>query len=331
MRMIKKLLTLALALLLPATALAEVYEGTTAALSTVTVTAGTSGLVQGIDAAAGSRVDAGDALVSLKAERVFASQDGTVSLVNARVGDAVDGTLLEVTPLNRYQIHCTVDKAYQSAEATLVHSGETVYVRCTTDGTHRAIGLLTRVDGSEYRVITLGGELYLGETVYLYRDEAFTASQRIGIGTVVANDAQGYEASGTVTGLWVEEGDEVERGQLLYAMNGGTVVAPVSGIISAVSIQPGDRIESEAVVAEIVPDGQVCVELRVSESEAARFSTGQSVRLTKANDPDEITFGGTVADVAWVAEDDRYAVRIMPEEGLNLSLGMSVTVRTAEE
>jgi len=42
---------------------------------------------------------------------------------------------------------------------------------------------------------------------------------------VVANDAQGYEASGTVTGLWVEEGDGVERGQLLYAVNGGTVVA----------------------------------------------------------------------------------------------------------
>ena len=331
MRMIKKLLTLALALLLPTTALAEVYEGTTAALSTVTVTAGTSGLVQGIDAVAGSRVDAGDALVSLKAERVFASQDGTVSLVNARVGDAVDGTLLEVTPLNRYQIHCTVDKAYQSAEATLVHSGETVYVRCTTDGTHRAIGLLTRVDGSEYRVITLGGELYLGETVYLYRDEAFTASQRIGIGTVVANDAQGYEASGTVTGLWVEECDEVERGQLLYEVNGGTVDAPVSGIVTSVSVKAGEAVEEGQAVAEIVPDGQVCVEIQVGEGEASKFSKEQRVTLTQTYDAEEKAFGGTVVGSAWLAEDALYTVRILPDAGMQLPLGMSVTVRTQED
>ena len=328
--MFKKLLTLALALLLSATALAEVYEGVTAALSTVTVAAENSGLVQAIDAAVGSHVDAGDALASLKPERVFAAQDGTVSMVNAQVGDAVDGTLLEVAPLNRYQIHCTVDKAWQSAEATLVHSGETVYVRCTTDGTHRAIGMLTRVEGSEYRVVTLGGELYLGETVYLYRDEAFTASQRIGIGTVVANDTLCYEASGTVTGLWVEDGDEVERGQLLYAVNGGSVVAPVSGIVTAVSAQPGDRLEAEAVVAEIVPDGQVCALIQVSESEAASFTPGQRVWLTGTHDPEETTFAGTVESIAWVAENSQYAVRILPEEGLEWPLGMSVTVRTGE-
>ena len=329
--MFTKLFTLALALLLSATALAEVYEGTTAALSTVTVAAETSGLVQEIDAAAGSHVDAGEALVSMKPERVFATQDGTVSMVNAQVGDAVDGTLLEVTPLNRYQIHCTVDKAYQSAEATLVHSGETVYVRCTSDGTHRAIGVLTRVEGSEYRVVTLGGELYLGETVYLYRDEAFTASQRIGIGTVVANDPQSYEASGTVTSLWVEAGDGVERGQLLYAVNGETVSAPVSGIVTAVSVQPGDRIEADNLVAEIVPDGQVCAVIQVSESEASRFSPGQLVRLTKTYGPDETTFPGTVESISWVAENDQYAVRILPEAGVELPLGMSVTVRTSEE
>ena len=327
----KKLTILLLALTLTASALAEAYEGTTAPLSTTVITAEVSGIVQALDVEAGSHVKSGDVMASLKPERVFAAQDGSISLVNAREGDSIDGTLLALLPLERYLIYCTVDKAYQSAESTLVHSGETVYVRCTTDGSHRAVGVLTEIESEEYRVLTLGGELYLGETVYLYRSDEFTASQRIGIGTVVSNDTQDYAASGTVSRLMVEEGDAVERGQLLYEINGGTIDAPVSGIVTAVNVKAGETVEADQAVVEIVPDGQVCVELRVSESEAARFSTGQSVRLTKANDPDEITFGGTVADVAWVAEDDRYAVRIMPEEGLNLPLGMSVTVRTAEE
>ena len=56
--MFRKLTVLLLALLLPASALAEVYEGTTAALSAVTVTAERAGVV-GAAVEAGSRVEAG--------------------------------------------------------------------------------------------------------------------------------------------------------------------------------------------------------------------------------------------------------------------------------
>ena len=329
--MLKKLTTLLLALLLSTAALAEVYEGSTSALSTEVVTVDTPGLVRNIEVAPGSRVNAGDALLALKGERVFSAGDGTVSLVNAGVGDDIDGTLLEVMPLERYAIYCTVDKAYQSAESTRVHSGETVYVRCTADGSHRAVGVLTRIEGDEYRVITIGGELYLGETVYLYRDSGFTADQRIGIGTVVASDTQGYAASGTVTGLAVAEGDAVERGQLLYEVNGGEITAPVSGIVTAVSVQKGDRVEADQAVAEIVPDGQVCVAIQVSQTDAAQFAVGQRVALTRTHDADEKTFGGTVADIAWLTEGENYTVRILPEDGVQLPLGMSVTVRTNED
>ena len=53
--MFRKLTVLLLALLLPASVLAEVYEGTTAALSAVTVTAERAGVV-GAAVEAGSRV-----------------------------------------------------------------------------------------------------------------------------------------------------------------------------------------------------------------------------------------------------------------------------------
>ena len=327
----KKLTILLLALTLTTSALAEAYEGTTAPLSTAVVTAESSGIVQSLDVEAGNHVKSGDVMATLKPERTFAAQDGSISLVNAREGDRIDGTLLALMPLERYMIYCTVDKAYQSTESTLVHSGETVYVRCTADGSHRAVGVLTEIEGEEYRVVTLGGELYLGETVYLYRSDAFTASQRIGIGTVVSNDTQSYEASGTVSRLMVEEGDTVERGQLLYEINGGTIGAPVSGIVTAVNVRAGEAVEADQIMAEIVPDGQVCVEIQVNESDASSFTKGYRVALTQTFDAEERTFGGTVVDSAWLAEDALYTVRILPDEGLQLPLGMSVTVRTQED
>jgi biotin carboxyl carrier protein len=329
--MMKKLTILLLTLMLTASALAEAYEGTTALMSTAVVTAAASGIVQSLDVEVGSRVEAGEVMASLKPERVFAAQDGSISLVNATEGDRIDGTLLELMPLERYLIYCTVSKAYQSAKSTLVHSGETVYVRCTADGSHRAVGVLTAIDGAEYRVTTIGGELYLGETVYLYRDADFTASQRIGIGTVVANDIQSYSADGTVTRLAVSEGEAVERGQLLYEVNGGVIEAPVSGIVTDVIVQKGEAVAEGQTVAWIVPEGQVCVKIQVDEGDISGFAKGQRVTMTRSYDFEENAFGGTVIDCAWTAQDALYTVRILPEEGIELPLGLSVTVRTENQ
>ncbi|MDO4867376.1 MAG: HlyD family efflux transporter periplasmic adaptor subunit [Clostridia bacterium] len=326
--MLKRLTALALAALLalmPA-ALAEVYEGVTAALSTVTVLSAASGAVAELDARIGDWVEAGQALATLSAEPTFATQDGTVSLINAREGEDVSGDCLELLPVNLYEIYCTVDKAYQSADSTLVHSGETLYVKCTADGSHRAVGVVTAIDGEEYRVVTLGGELYVGETVYLYRDEDFTTAQRVGIGTVLSSDPEVYRAEGTVTRMCVAEGDFVERGQLLFTLNGGGIDAPADGILTALSLSPGDSVAEDQAVAEIVPADQICVELRVDEDAAARIRPGDEAELYFADRP-EISVPGTVDSVAWIAADGEYAVRVLPGTDAALSLGMSVSAR----
>lgn len=325
--MFKKLTALALALLLGATALAEVYEGTTAALSTVAVVSDAAGTLASVEATVGARVEAGDALLELSGTPTFATQDGTVSLLTAWEGDEVDGEVLQVAPLERYQIYCTVDKAYQSAETTLVHSGETVYVKCTADSSHRAVGVVTAIDGEEYRVLTLGGELYVGETVYLYRDSDFTVAQRVGIGTVVSSDTESYSASGTLTRLFVDAGDTVERGQRLYEIGGGTVAAPVSGILSAVSAQAGDAVEDGQVVAEIVPDDAICVEISVEESEAAQIAVGDAAQIRFADDDEDARWNGVVTAVSQLAESGAYTVYIEVRAERALSLGMSCEVR----
>ena len=325
--MLRKLTILLAALLLCGTALAEVYEGATAAIRAVSVVAEASGTVRALEAQAGDRVSAGDSLVRLEPERAFASQDGTVSLVSAAAGDDVDGEVLQIAPLERYQIYCTVDKAYQSAETTLVHSGETVYVKCTADGTHRATGVITLIEGEEYRVLTLGGELYIGETVYLYRDADFTTALRVGIGTVVSSDTESYTAAGALTRLAVDAGDTVERGQLLFEVGGGDVAAPVSGIVSAVSVRKGDAVESGQVAAEIVPDDGICVEISLDEGEAARLSVGDVAQIHFADDAEDVTWPGTVIGISALAESGAYTVYVQPQAQRPLSLGMSAEVR----
>lgn len=326
--MLKRWLALLLALLsLAAPALAEVYTGTTAALSTVTVRAEDAGAIGAAQVVVGQRVEAGQSLYGMRSERTFAGQDGTVSLVSADVGDTVSGEVLELMPTQRYTLHCTVDSAYKSAESKLVHSGETVYAKCTHDGTHRAIGIVTEIDGAEYRVLTLGGELYVGETVYLYRDDAFTAAQRVGIGTVVVSDTQSYSAEGRLTDLRVSEGDNVERGQLLYATGGGEITAPVGGIVAALSCGAGDAVEADQAVAEIVPADAVGVAAQVDEAGAAQFAVGDRLALTFAGCEDEDAVPGIVVGISGLAESDGYTVYIRPETDIALPLGMSVEVR----
>lgn len=328
MEMLKRwCIPLLILLSLSSAAVAEVYEGKTLALTTLTVCAEYSGTVEAVEALEGQRINAGDAIVRLKPEKTFASQDGTVSLVNAEAGDTVNGAVLEVMPTERYTIHCTVDKAYQSAASTLVHSGETVYIKCTKDGTHRAVGVITGIDGAEYRVLTLGGELYLGETVYLYRDADFTSTQRVGIGTAVVSDTQSYEADGRLTRLRVAAGDSVERGQLLFEINGGEILSPAGGIITSVSCRAGEGVEQNQAVAELVPEDGIGVEIEVDETDAARIAVGDSARLTFAGRESEEAVAGTVIEVSAIAESGKYAVRIRPETPQALPQGMSVEVR----
>ena len=263
--MLKRSLTLLAALALAtAPALAEVYPGTTVARSTVPVVAESGGALETLSLLPGQRVAAGEVLGATAVQKLFATQDGTVALCHAREGDAVDGAVLEIAPTSRYTVYCTVESAYSSPETQLVHSGEQLYLRCTANGTHRAVGVVTSIDGAEYRVEVIGGELYVGETVNLYRDADFSTTRRVGVGTAVVAEPIEYTASGTLIELCVQEGEEVERGELLftYAQSDDTqIVSPAYGVIVNVLAAPGDLLQSGQTVAELVQPEDVRIQV----------------------------------------------------------------------
>lgn len=317
------------ALLLTGCALAEIYEGVTAAARVEVVEAETGGVLDALEVRQGERVEAGQSIGSVRSTRVFASQDGTVARISVGEGDEAQGTILEIAPVERYQIYCTVSEAYDSAESSLVHCGEELYIKCTENGTHRGVGVITGIDGEEFHVMTVGGELYVGETVYLYRDADFTKKQRVGIGTVLGSDTQIYEGSGTVVRLHVAEGEYVERGELLYELaeaQNCAVVAPMSGIVTEIYASSGERVEAGQSVAGIVSPEDIRVEIHVDETAAARLEVGEAVEMVFDADESETPAKGAVTRISRIAADGLYTVQIRPEECSELLLGMSVSV-----
>ena len=332
--MAKKLLAalIAACLLAPCAALAEVWQGTAEAGRTTVVTAETGGVLDWIGVEPGDAIGAGEVIGEIRTTKVYATQDGTVATLSIQAGDSADGTVLELAPVDPYAIYCTVDGAYDDPAAQLVHAGETVYVRCTVNGTHRAVGTVAMMEGNEYRVIPTGGELYVGEVVELYRDEACSDEQCVGVGTVVESDVETYSAQGTVTAVHVSAGEFVERGELLFEYVSGdsaSLTAEEGGVVVSVAAEAGDSIESGASVVKIAPAEDICVEFRVAEEDAALISIGDRVTLVYAWDADERETGGTVCEISSLAEDGTFAVRVVPDEPLEW-LGLTVEVRTDE-
>ena len=331
--MLKKSLSLLAALALAASpALAEPYAGATVASRTTALVSASGGVLESLSLLPGQSVAAGETVGSTRAEKVFAAWDGTVALCCADAGDAVDGTVLEISPTSRYTVYCTVDGAYSDPETELVHIGEQLYLRCTANGTHKAVGVVTSIDGAEYQVEVIGGELYVGEVVNLYRDADFSAARRVGVGTAVVAEPIEYSASGTLIELCVQEGEIIERGELLFTWaqaDSTQIVSPAGGVVASVLVAPGDVLKIGQTVAELVQPGDVRIQVQLTAADAARIQFGDAATYIRADDPTETPRSAIVEGVSAIADGEGYVVLLIPED-FDLPLGLSVEVHIDE-
>lgn len=331
--MLKKSLSLLAALALAVSpALAETYAGTTVASRTTALVSASGGVLESLSLLPGQSVAAGETVGSTRAEKVFAAWDGTVALCCADAGDAVDGTVLEISPTSRYTVYCTVDGAYSDPETELVHIGEQLYLRCTANGTHKAVGVVTSIDGAEYQVEVIGGELYVGEVVNLYRDADFSAARRVGVGTAVVAEPIEYSASGTLIELCVQEGEIIERGELLFTWaqaDSTQIVSPAGGVVASVLVAPGDVLKIGQTVAELVQPGDVRIQVQLTAADAARIQFGDAATYIRADDPTETPRSAIVEGVSAIADGEGYVVLLIPED-FDLPLGLSVEVHIDE-
>lgn len=327
----KQIVVFLLLFLLPVqAAFGETYTGKTVAAWTETIQAQSGGILQELSLTAGQGINDGETVGSVKPTAVYTRQDGTVARITATAGDAIDGTVLELSPESRFTVSCTAEGAYERADNQLVHCGETVYIRCINDGSHRGVGIITQVTGSTYQVMATGGDFYNGETVRLYRKRGYPYLSLIGEGTVVASETEAYTASGTMIELHVQEGEQVERGQLLFTYGEECnllLSSPCDGTLMEISVSVGDIVEKGQAVATLVPYEALRIEMQVNEEDLSTVSIGMDVSIIRADDPEEKPLSGVIEEISWMSENESYTVRILPES-FNLPLGLSVEIET---
>ena len=166
----------------------------------------------------------------------------------------------------------TLDDAYDTAANKYITLGESVYMRCSADGTHRAIGRVVDIEGSNYTVEVTGGELYMEETVYIYREDSYESSSRIGSGTVSRSQEIAVSGTGLVASICVGEARASSGGSFCSpawtrdsaesAARGGSVISTASGVVTSVAARVGQALGRGASVICVCPDGAMCVELR---------------------------------------------------------------------
>ena len=355
--MTKKLLALVLALTLltglTLSARAEIelsYEGVVVAGETVPVTAAFGGRVAGMKLRKGDLVNKGDVIAEIATTLNYAPLEGTVTGIYAAEGDDADaiatryGAVMYIEPTFLFNDTATTEKAYNKSENKYIHLGEKVYLSCTADGTHQGTGMVAGLTEEGYTVEVTGGEFYMGETVGIYRQSNYAAESRIGRGTVGRTAPVAVKGTGSVLRLHVENGDFVERGELLFEtvdglLDGlyapdGRVIAPVTGVVASVDTASGESVTKGASLVKMYPTESMQIELSIPEADLFELKEGGQVDIEFTWDNDEsMNYKGMISSISHLSEEaasgsDKtiYKAYVTFEPDERVRLGMSVIV-----
>jgi len=324
------------------------FEGTVVAGETVSVFAPYGGVISRMALRQGELLQVGDEAARIKTTRVLATEEGTVRGVFAKEGDSAAQTVLYLAPVSKYTLSCSIDNAYDKAETKYVAIGEKVYIKCTQDGSHKAEGIITAVSGSNYTVQATAGELYMEETVYLYRTPDYKSSHRVGSGTVNRTEAIPVTGSGSLLKLHVQDGEEVERGQLLFETVEGDIDAlvstdsiirsTVSGVVAEVNMAAGQHVNKNDVLFTMHQAQNYQIRFSIPEEELNSVNPGDKAKLYfNWNEDKSEPFDGTVTEVSYVSEETdgevAYSgyISFTPDETVRLGMNVSVIVEDVDE
>lgn len=207
---------------------------------------------------------------------------------------------------------------------------------------------LYRLFGAEEERVPVTGMLTYGAL-----NEAIEGS-----GTTTPADSVTYEINGTVLEWYVEEGQDVEAGDLLYVLDSSEaedelleyeveldavyeqvselqenisnqqVTASFSGRIEGIQVEVGDNVQNGSVLATLIDDSTMKATLYFSDSYQGTIRTGMSVTLSIQDQM--LTKTGTVTgiqDVDYVTPEGMncFAVTVSVENPGSFTEGTTVT------
>lgn len=321
----------------------ERFDGQVVSGDTVSVTAPFGGTVKSCGLRVGALVNVNDVIVTLSTTRVIATEDGTIRGVFASPGDSAENTVLYLAPVSKFTVSASISKAYESADATFVTIGEKVYLRCTRDGSHRAVGVVTAVKGSGYTVQTTAGELYMEETVNIYRTADYAAKQCIGSGQVSRAEALAVTGTGSILKMHVRDGDEVERGQILFETVAGDIAGQVyadgnvhstaAGVIAEVKVKTGQQVSQNDVLMTVYQPSGYQIRMEIPEDMLSVVKPGDACSIYfNWNEDESLAYPGTIAEISYMSNtadsgaETTYAAYVSFQADENVRLGMNVTV-----
>ena len=356
----KKLISTVLAICLALTlsvSLAETatndagYSGNIAYRSTITVTAPFGGNMEDYSLRAGDVIAKGDPLFSLSTVKVYAPFSGTVRGLQAQAGDEAAyivekyGALLTIEPEGKFTVSANTNNAYKSSTNDNVNrylnEGETVYLRSSDDNDRVGVGVITAVDGRKFTVEVKQSNLIMDDTVSIYRDTAYSNTQKLAsYATVKKEAATKITAEGSVLSCAVQEGQTIQRGDLLFEMVTGTldgltgasstVVSPVDGVLVSLPKAAGAAVQQNDVLATLYAADDLWVEFDVDESDLDTVKAGSAAKVTLDALSDWDTLTGTVVSVAALNNnadgDAKYTAYVTLDKPENLRAGMNVSV-----
>ena len=325
-------------------------SGTVEAGETIPVCAPIGGTVETVSAEKGMRVSADDTLFSYRTEKVYATEDGTVTGVFVQAGDDAEtvtekyGADLYIEGAVQYTVSGSTSRAYSTVENTFVHVGETVYLQCRSNENRTGVGLITAVDGTDFTVMVTEGKFILGDSVSIFRTNTYDDKQRVGRGSISRVNPTAVTTTGAVASVAVKDGDQVRRGDLLletltgtfdgYEMTGTAVTAAEEGVITSVSAEAGATVTKGDVLAKIAPISSIRVEAAITADDRMLLKAGDKVTIElEAYDSRE--YEGTVKYITEIPEEDteevtyKAIIDFTPED--DVYFGMPVVVTYAGE
>ena len=318
-------------------------DGSIKAGETKTILAPYSGVIGDYTAQVGDEASAGDALFTLKAQKVYAEFDGTVTAVFAQGGDNASsisaryGALAYIEEDVLYRAECSTANSEGGNENKVVHVGETVYIRSTGDSDRVGEARVIGVSGKSYTLeVTKQDDIRIGESIKVYRNDHYSSSSCIGSGKVERVDPQAVSAEGYVLSTSVEEGQHVSRGDVLFDivpdalddMEGGDghVYMQEDGILLSVTAESGTQAAKDAVLATYCPKGAMRLICSVDEQDIAEIQVGDVMTVTLDAYEDK-PLRGVVTKIAVAGEDGGafYDVTLELEENDLMRIGMSAS------
>ncbi|MBQ3079998.1 MAG: HlyD family efflux transporter periplasmic adaptor subunit [Clostridia bacterium] len=311
------------------------YEGKVTAVGVKEIDSPAAGILESLLMEAGMTVEAGEELGCVGAIRVYAETDASISGLFVSEGESVSKEAFYLEPREKYTLKASAYYAFERDDNRFVHPGETVHLCCVKDSSHLGIGRVTSVDGDEFTIVTSHGALYLGEAVNVFRKNDYHYSSRIGRATVYRSDLLPVAIDGTITKLYVEEGDRVEKGEaLLEYVQGentdGSIISKESGIVLAVYKSAGDSVAEGEKIAEICTMDMLKMTIAVPETEINGISAGDTGYAVFASDPEQTRVTLTVDAVLAVSSGEEgeaeYEVHLTIEDNGLYRIGQNADV-----